>query len=76
MHDRVAVRRIEAEEKTAGGIIIFDTAKEKLQEGEVMAAGPLAMRRANSCRSVSRQATVSCSANVRARRSRSTGKTC
>ena len=40
LHDRVAVRRIEAEEKTAGGIIIPDTAKEKPQEGEVVAAGP------------------------------------
>ncbi len=40
LHDRVVVRRIEAEEKTAGGIIIPDTAKEKPQEGEVVAAGP------------------------------------
>ena len=40
LHDRVAVRRIEAEEKTAGGIIIPDTAKEKPQEGEVVAVGP------------------------------------
>jgi chaperonin GroES len=40
LHDRVLVRRIEAEEKTAGGIIIPDTAKEKPQEGEVIAAGP------------------------------------
>ena len=39
LHDRVVVRRIEAEEKTAGGIIIPDTAKEKPQEGEVIAAG-------------------------------------
>jgi chaperonin GroES len=39
-HDRVLVRRIDAEEKTAGGIIIPDTAKEKPQEGEVIAAGP------------------------------------
>ena len=39
LHDRVLVRRIEAEEKTAGGIIIPDTAKEKPQEGEVVAAG-------------------------------------
>jgi chaperonin GroES len=37
LHDRVVVRRIEAEEKTAGGIIIPDTAKEKPQEGEVAA---------------------------------------
>ncbi|EJL58485.1 Co-chaperonin GroES [Rhizobium sp. CF122] len=40
LHDRILVRRIEAEEKTAGGIIIPDTAKEKPQEGEVVAAGP------------------------------------
>jgi chaperonin GroES len=40
LHDRVLVRRIEAEEKTAGGIIIPDTAKEKPQEGEIVAAGP------------------------------------
>jgi len=39
LHDRVLVRRIEAEEKTAGGIIIPDTAKEKPQEGIVVAAG-------------------------------------
>ena len=39
LHDRVLVRRIEAEEKTAGGIIIPDTAKEKPQEGEVFAVG-------------------------------------
>ena len=40
LHDRVLVRRIEAEEKTKGGIIIPDTAKEKPQEGEVIAVGP------------------------------------
>ncbi len=39
LHDRILVRRIEAEEKTAGGIIIPDTAKEKPQEGEVLAVG-------------------------------------
>jgi chaperonin GroES len=40
LHDRVLVRRVEGEEKTAGGIIIPDTAKEKPMEGEVVAAGP------------------------------------
>ena len=40
LHDRVLVKRIEAEEKTKGGIIIPDTAKEKPQEGEIVAAGP------------------------------------
>jgi chaperonin GroES len=40
LHDRVVVRRIEAEDKSAGGIIIPDTAKEKPQQGEVIAVGP------------------------------------
>ena len=40
LHDRVVVRRIQADEKTKGGIIIQDTAKEKPQEGEVVAVGP------------------------------------
>ena len=40
LHDRVVVKRIEAEEKTKGGIIIPDTAKEKPQEGEIVAVGP------------------------------------
>jgi chaperonin GroES len=40
LHDRVVVRRIQADEKTKGGIIIPDTAKEKPQEGEVVAVGP------------------------------------
>ena len=39
LHDRVLVRRIESEEKTAGGLIIPDSAKEKPQEGEVVAVG-------------------------------------
>ena len=40
LHDRVVVKRIDAEEKTKGGIIIPDTVKEKPQEGEVVAVGP------------------------------------
>ena len=40
LHDRVLVRRLEAEEKTAGGIIIPDSAKEKPSQGEVVAVGP------------------------------------
>ena len=40
LHDRVVVRRIESDERTAGGIIIPDTAKEKPQEGEIIAVGP------------------------------------
>jgi chaperonin GroES len=39
LHDRVVIRRVEAEEKTVGGIIIPDTAKEKPQEGEIIAVG-------------------------------------
>jgi chaperonin GroES len=40
LHDRVVVRRVESEAKTAGGIIIPDTAQEKPQEGEIVAVGP------------------------------------
>ena len=40
LHDRVVVRRVDADEKSKGGIIIPDTAKEKPQEGEIVAAGP------------------------------------
>jgi chaperonin GroES len=40
LHDRVVIRRLEGDEKTKGGIIIPDTAKEKPQEGEVIAVGP------------------------------------
>ncbi|RUM24041.1 co-chaperone GroES [Rhizobium vallis] len=40
LHDRILVRRVKSEEKTKGGIIIPDTAKEKPQEGEVIAVGP------------------------------------
>jgi len=42
LHDRVVIRRLNAEEKTAGGIIIPDTAQEKPMEGEVVAIGPRA----------------------------------
>ena len=77
LHDRILVRRIEAEEKTAGGIIIPDTAKEKPQEGEVLAAGPGARDEVASCsRSTSGSATASCSANGRAPRSGSTARIC
>ena len=48
LHDRVVVRRITAEEKTAGGIIIPDTAKEKPMEGEVVAVGPGARNEAGA----------------------------
>ena len=40
LHDRILVKRIESQEKTSGGIIIPDTAKEKPQEGEILAVGP------------------------------------
>ena len=48
LHDRVVVRRLEGEEKTKGGIIIPDTAKEKPMEGEVIAAGPGARNEAGA----------------------------
>jgi chaperonin GroES len=47
LHDRVVVRRIEEDERTAGGIIIPDTAKEKPMEGEVIAVGPGATKPAS-----------------------------
>ena len=75
LHDRVVVKRIDAEEKTAGGIIIPDTAKEKPSQGEVVAVGPAAATKpASSSRSTSRSATACCSANGRAPRSRSTAR--
>lgn len=75
LHDRVLVRRIDAEERTTGGIIIPDTAKEKPQESEVLAVGPVAAtNRANWCHSTWSPATGCCSANGLARRSRSTAK--
>jgi chaperonin GroES len=46
LHDRVVVKRIDAEEKSAGGIIIPDTAKEKPSQGEIVAVGPVAATRA------------------------------
>ena len=52
LHDRVVIRRLNAEEKTVGGIIIPDTAQEKPMEGEVIAAGPgAATSKARSWRS-------------------------
>ena len=67
LHDRVLVRRVEADEKTAGGIIIPDTAKEKPQEGEVVAVGAGAKSEEGKISpSTSRPATRSCSASGRA----------
>ena len=65
LHDRVLVRRVEAEEKTAGGIIIPDTAKEKPQEGEVIAVGSGTLNDKGELRPL---ATASCSASGRAPR--------
>ena len=52
LHDRILVKRIEAEEKTPGGIIIPDTAKEKPIEGEVLAVGPGARDEAGTVRAL------------------------
>ena len=71
LHDRVVVKRIEAEEKTKGGIIIPDTAKEKPQEGEIVAVGP-GGRDENGKLITMGAASASCSANGPAPRSRST----
>ncbi len=75
LHDRVVVRRLEGEEKTKGGIIIPDTAKEKPQEGEIIAVGPGGRdEAASSFRSTSRPATRFCSASGAAPKSRSTAR--
>ena len=75
LHDRVVVRRLEGEEKTKGGIIIPDTAKEKPQEGEIIAVGPGARdENGKLSPSTSRPATGSCSASGAAPRSRSTAR--
>ena len=74
LHDRVVVTRIDAEDKTAGGIIIPDTAKEKPSEGEVIAVGPGGRDEAGKLIPIDlKSATACCSANGRALRSRSTG---
>ena len=75
LHDRVVVKRVEEEEKTKGGIIIPDTAKEKPMEGEVIAVGPGARDENGTLVAPrSRPATASCSANGPAQRSRSTAR--
>ena len=72
LHDRVVVTRIDAEEKTTGGIIIPDTAKEKPQEGRVVAIGPGGRDETGKPLPLtSRSVTGCCSANGRAPRSRS-----
>ena len=73
LHDRVVIKRIEADEKSSGGIIIPDTAKEKPQEGEVIAVGPGGRDESgNSSLSMSRSATECCSASGRGPKSSST----
>ena len=76
LHDRVVIRRLEGEEKTKGGIIIPDTAKEKPQEGEVVAVGPGARDESGKLvpLDVKKPATACCSANGPAPRSRSTAR--
>jgi chaperonin GroES len=69
LHDRVVVRRIDAEAKSAGGIIIPDTAKEKPSQGEVIAVGPGGRDEAGKLIPI-----ACCSANGRAPRSRSTAR--
>jgi chaperonin GroES len=77
LHDLVVVKRMEAEEKTAGGIILPDTAKEKPSQGEVTAVGPGGRDESGKLiRSTSRSAPACCSASDRAPRSRSTATSC
>jgi hypothetical protein len=72
LHDRVVVRRLEAEEKSSGGIIIPDTAKEKPSQGEVLAVGPGGRDETGKLiTQMSRPVTRSCSASGPAPRSRS-----
>ena len=73
LHDRVVVKRIDAEEKSAGGIIIPDTAKEKPSQGEVVAVGPGGRDESGKLIpiDVKEPATACCSASGRAPRSRS-----
>jgi chaperonin GroES len=76
LHDRVVVKRIEGEEKTKGGIIIPDSAKEKPQEGEVVAVGPGGRDDSGKLTPIDiRRAIACCSANGPAPRSRSTVRT-
>jgi Co-chaperonin GroES (HSP10) len=76
LHDRVVVKRIDAEEKTAGGIIIPDSAKEKPSQGEITAVGPGGRDEAGKLIPIdSRSATACCSASGPAPRSSSTART-
>ena len=72
LHDRIVVKRIDAEEKTTGGIIIPDSAQEKPSQGEVIAVGPGGRDEAGKLIPIdSRSVTACCSANGPAPRSRS-----
>ena len=78
LHDRVVVKRADAETKSSGGIIIPDTAGEKPQQGEVISVGPGARDESGKlvpARREKRRQGV-CSANGRAPKSRSTAKSC
>ena len=75
LHDRVVVRRIEADKKTKGGIIIPDTAQEKPTQGEIIAVGPGGRDENGKLIPIdSRPATRCCSASGRAPRSSSTAR--
>ena len=77
LHDRVVVKRINAEDKTAGGIIIPDSAKEKPSQGEVTAVGPGGRDESGKLIPIDlKSATASCSASGRAPRSSSTARSC
>ena len=78
LHDRVVVRRVDSETKTAGGIIIPDTAAEKPQQGEIIAVGPGARDESGKIvpLDLKPKATRCCSASGRAPRSRSTARSC
>jgi chaperonin GroES len=72
LHDRVVIERIDAEAKTAGGVIIPDTAKEKPQQRKVIAVGPGGRDENGKLIQIDVKVAIgSCSANGRARRSRS-----
>ena len=75
LHDRVIVRRIEEGEQVRGGIIIPDTAKEKPQEGEVVAAGEGKYKEDGTRQSLDvKTATASCLVSTAVQKSRSTAK--
>ena len=77
LHDRIIVKRLEEERKTASGIVIPDTAAEKPDQGEVKAVGKGKKNdEGKVCRSTSKSATACSSANIPDRPSRSKAKNC